>query len=118
MGKHNRAAGLGERWPHTFKDHESREIVLRNAAWRHIVQNHPDVTLDTVRLALADPHLKQVSDRNPMRVSYYHFMPKSGLYIMVVTDWSSDPPSICTSFLTKEPKKGELLHVRKPDDVV
>ncbi len=118
MGIRDKVGRPKRRWPCRTKDDDGREVVLSKKVWEHIVAHHCNVTLEMVELALADPHLKQISETNRMRVSYCHFLPGCKLYIMVVTDRSSDPASVCTAFLTKKPKKGEILRVRKPDSIV
>lgn len=120
MGKSLKSGDLHPKWPRVLKDFEGREVLLTEERWNHIVTSHPEMAgwLDWVEVALADPHIRQISEKNEMCVSYYHLLPKVGLYVMVVTDWSTEPARVLTAFPTKKPKRGKRINVRKPDAVV
>lgn len=38
-----------------LKDYQGRSIELSDASWEHIRESHPEVTLEDIRLVLADP---------------------------------------------------------------
>ncbi|MEN9724090.1 MAG: hypothetical protein RJB38_2076 [Pseudomonadota bacterium] len=38
-----------------LKDYQERDIELSDDSWEHIRESHPEITLEDIRLVLADP---------------------------------------------------------------
>lgn len=120
MGKAKKGSSSDEEWPRTYVDYEGREVILTKERWEHIVSGHPEMEawVDWVKLALSNPNIVQQSASNDTCIAYYRLLPKIGLYVMVITDQSTEPATIRTSFPTRMPKKGKTIHVRRSDSIV
>jgi hypothetical protein len=80
-------------------DREGRRIVLDDAGWRHILEEHQEmeVHLEAVMLTVSEPqHWRE--DPRPGRMRYWRPELGPSRWLMVVVDFGVDPARVVTAY--------------------
>jgi len=100
-----------------FKDFQGRNIELSDSSWEHIRESHPEISIENVRSALADPTEVIECPRQKFVELFYqiklHSVAKQRFCLIVVKVLPKGN-FISTAMTTGAIKKGKSLY-RKGD---
>lgn len=96
-----------------IKDYQDRQIELSDASWQHIQESPPEVTLEDIRLVLADPlEVRECPRQNFVELFYQaktHPMGKPRFRVVVVKVLTTGN-FVSTAMTTNAMKSGHTLY--------
>ena len=100
-------------------DWNGRPVRLYRKSWAHALQGHPELEEqeDAVRRSITDPHLVTSSTTHVGREVCSHLgacFTRSRLWMRVPIAYAGQENVVITAYLTPEPPRGTILHVRRP----
>jgi hypothetical protein len=102
----------------TFDDIYGREIRFTEERWKHIENEHPEMSgqIDKIKETLLNPDkiIKSKTDESAeLFYQYYPITPVTSKYLCVVVKLSLNDLFAITAYFTGTIKKGELLWEKK-----
>ena len=97
-------------------DYQNRTVELSDEVWNHISESHPEVSIEDIKLALADPIEVRRSLAKENAELFYHLKTQDPKlrYRLVVVKLLNQDCFISTAMSTNQIKKGEVLY-KKPE---
>jgi hypothetical protein len=98
-------------------DYQGREIELSDASWEHIRESHPEITLESIHLVLADPMEVRESTRQSFVELYYQLKahPEGKTRFLVVVVKVLQAGSFVSTAMTANAMKSGRTLYRKGD---
>lgn len=95
--------------PLIFQNFKKQRVTLGDGAHEHIMEVHPEISLEGIKSALEDPDEVRVSSYRESSELYYLKRTKQR-YTCVVVKVCSDGNFISTALTTTRPKEGRVIY--------
>ena len=86
---------------YNVRDKTTREIRITKHGWKHIQQEHPDITLEDIKETLENPIKMTLSIYDENVRWYYQYKKKKRLHILVSVKYLNGDGFVITAFYTK-----------------
>ena len=88
-------------------DRQGRRVVLDEAAWAHVLANHPEIAPFRAELlsSVADP-VHCSDDPRPGRQRCWRAEVGPSRWLLVVVDWTTEPGRVVTAYARRKDPEG------------
>ncbi len=92
-----------------FFNFKKQQVILEDSSYQHIVEIHPEVTLEQIKATLEDPDEVRKSSHHFASELYYLLKSKKR-FICVVVKICPDGNFVSTAMTTTMPKEGRVIY--------